>query len=61
VNINLCGYTFLSQPSITNAGRVGLFLKEDLSYVPRNDLSISKTEFEALWIDIEKYNLWCFI
>ena len=53
VNINLYGYTFLSQPSITNAGGVGLFVKEDLSYVPRNDLSISKTEFEALWIDIE--------
>jgi hypothetical protein len=28
-------------------------VKEDLSYVPRNDLGISKTEFEALWIDIE--------
>ena len=55
-NIGLYGYRFLSQPSLSNAGGVGLFVKKDLNLVVRNELSVSNCEFEALWVDIELSN-----
>ena len=55
-NIDLYGYRFLSQPSLSNAGGVGLFAKKDLNLVVRNVLSVSNCEFEALWVDIELSN-----
>ena len=32
-NVDIPGYTFVSQPSLSNAGGVGLFLKNDLKYI----------------------------
>ena len=46
------GYTFVSQPSLSNAGGVGLFLKNYLKYTIRNDLSTSQNDCETLWIDL---------
>ena len=52
-NISLPGYDFLSQPTLTNAGGVGVYVNANLKYSLRQDLCISKEEFEALWIEIE--------
>ena len=32
LNINIPGYNFLSQPSLSNAGGVGVFVKNGISY-----------------------------
>ena len=39
LNINITGYNFLSQPSYTNAGGVGFYIKNNLGYIHRSDLS----------------------
>lgn len=33
LNTNLPGYCFLSQPSMPNAGGVGFYIKDNLSYI----------------------------
>ena len=35
------GYSFLSQPSLSNAGGVGFFVSDQLSFRVKNDLSVS--------------------
>ena len=39
LNINITAYSFLSQPSYTNAGDVGFYIKNNLGYIHRSDLS----------------------
>lgn len=51
-NINIPGYDFISQPSLSNAGGVGFYIKNDLNYIIRPDLTTSVMDFEALWIEI---------
>ena len=51
-NVDIPGYTFVSQPSYSNAGGLGLFVKNDLKYTIRNDLSTSENDFETLWDDL---------
>ena len=53
LNLNIPGYNFVSQPSHSNAGGVGFFIKDNLKYTIREDLSISEKLYEALWIEIE--------
>ena len=58
VNINLTGYNFFSQPSGTNdvggGGGVGCYVKDNLVYTNRSDLSAQKqNDFESLWIEIQ--------
>ena len=36
LNINIPGYNFLSQPSLSNAGGVGVFVKNGTSYSYRD-------------------------
>ena len=56
-NISLRGYTFLSNPSLTNAGGVGLYVKNNLNFNLREDLnSINTVEFESIWIEVEMNN-----
>ena len=62
INCNLPGYKFISQPSYSNSGGVGFFIKDNLKFRIRNDLTASKDEFEAIWIEIEgnnKQNMTC--
>ena len=47
------GYSFLSQPSLSNAGGVGFFVSDPLSFHVRNDLSVSTVDYECLWINIQ--------
>ena len=49
VNTCLSNDDFVSQPTLSNAGGVGFFIKADLNYSKREDLSQSQSEFESLW------------
>lgn len=51
-NTDIPGYTFFSQPSLSNAGGVGFFVSDHLSFIMRADLSVSTVDYEALWIEI---------
>ena len=53
LNINTPGYNFLSQPSLSNAGGVEVFVKNGISYSCREDLSSVKEAYESLWIEIQ--------
>ena len=53
LNINIPGYNFLSQPSLSNAGGVGAFVKNGISYSCREYLSSVKEGYESLWIEIQ--------
>ena len=52
-NIQLNGYEFLHQPSITNAGGVAFFIKNNSNFKIRNELKASEKDFEALWIEMD--------
>ena len=52
-NTKLSGYNFISQPSLSIAGGVGIFIQETFQATIRDDLTITKEEFEALWIEID--------
>ena len=61
-NIYLPGYRFLFQPSLSNAGRTGIFVQDHLKVSIRSDLTKSVSSFEALWIEVINYarsNLLC--
>ena len=46
------GYEFISQPTLTNAGGVGLYIKHDMNFTIREDLNIVTPQYESLWIEI---------
>ena len=45
-------FPFISQPSLSNAGGVGFYIKENLTFTVLSELSVTKVDFEALWIEI---------
>ncbi len=51
-NIDIPGYHFISQPSNSNAGGVGFYIKNGFRAKIREDLSSQTDEYEALWIEI---------
>ena len=52
INTGIPGYTFLSQPSMSNAGGVGFFIQNKLKFIKRDEVSITTNDFEALWIEL---------
>ena len=52
-NYTIPGYNFFSQPSLSNAGGVGIFISKTISCSLRSDISDSQIDFESLWIEIE--------
>ena len=50
--VNLPGYDFISQPTITAAGGVAFYIKKGFKYPLRKELSTSLIDYEALWIEI---------
>ena len=52
ININIDGYYFISQPSLSNAGGVGLYVKQNMSYTKLENLTTSTSDFEGLWIEL---------
>ena len=63
LNINITGYSFLYQPSYTNAGGVGFYIKNNLGCIHRSDLSAQvQNDYESPWIEIQNdtgYNTIC--
>ena len=57
-NYRIPGCEFFSQPSQSNAGGVGIFVSKNISCSQRSDISVSQTDFESLWIEIE-FELQC--
>ena len=51
-NLDLPGYDFISQPSLSNAGGVGFYVKNNLTYSILSNLTTTESDFEALWIKI---------
>ena len=52
-NIDIKNYNFLNTDSSTNAGGVGLYLKDTITYRLRNDLRFHLDNCEDLWIEIK--------
>lgn len=47
---------------MSNAGGVGFCIKNNLSYIKRDDFCTSNPEFESIWIEIEvphQHNIVC--
>ena len=55
-NFNFDGYDFVHEPSLTNAGGVGFFVENNLTYIIRNDLNNSSIHSEMLWIEVSRPN-----
>ena len=62
VNTSIAGFDFISQPTLSEAGGVGFYIRNNLSYTKRDEFCCSKPEFESLWIEIEtphQHNIVC--
>ena len=61
-NANIPGYTFISQPSLSNAGGTAFYVDETLQCNKRSDISKSTIDYESLWVEISSsmnHNLIC--
>ena len=61
-NIDLPGYTFVSQNTLSNAGGVGFYVRNDLTFTVLAELSCTTADYEALWIEIQNshgHNIIC--
>lgn len=52
-NTSIPSYDFISQPSLQNAGGVGFYVKNDIIYHTRDDLTSTTEDYESLWIEID--------
>ena len=50
-NINLAGYNVHSQPTKSSNGGVAMYVRSSLNYKVREDLSVTKVEFEIICIE----------
>ena len=50
--VNLPGYDFISQPSITAGGGVAFYIKKSFKYIFRKEISTSVIDHEAFWVEI---------
>ena len=55
-NINIPEYTFISEPSHSNAGGVAFYINDNLKYIIKSNYTKSTYDFEALWIEIDFAN-----
>ena len=53
-NTSIPGYTFFSQPSVQEAGGVGLYIRDDSEFHLRDDLCVSTDDYECIWIEIHR-------
>ena len=62
LSTDIRGYQFLSQPTLSEAGGVGFFINNNLSFIHRTELCCSEQEFESLFVEIEvphQHNIVC--
>ena len=55
LNTNLSRYNFVSQPTFSNAGGVGLDVRENLKYILRHDISLSDENFQGLYPGCQRF------
>ena len=46
-NVNLAGYDFYSQPTMSAAGGVALYVKSKLNYLIREELDVTENEAQT--------------
>ena len=51
-NVNITGYDLISKPTLSNAGGVVFYVKNNHRYNIRPDFTLSTPDVEALWIEI---------
>ena len=51
--IQIAGYEFVSKPSLSNAGGVAFYIKKNLNFKIKDEISVTDSDFESLWIEIE--------
>ena len=52
INISMHNYSFISQPTWSNAGGVAFYIKKNISLHTRNDFTITTNDFELLSVEI---------
>lgn len=52
-NTDLPGYSFISQPTYSNAGGVGFYVSNNLNYTNLPHFTKATEDFEALWIEVQ--------
>ena len=61
-NVNLTGYDSYSQPSMSAASGVALYVNSILNYLIKEELNVTENEFERIWIEVkssESLNILC--
>ena len=61
INTDLPGYTFISQPTMSNGG-VGFYIRNEFSFVKRSEFSQTESEFESLFVEFDiphQHNIIC--
>ena len=56
VNVDIIGYNFIHCASITKAGGVGFYVKQNLSYKQKFDININLNFVENMWIEVKTNN-----
>ena len=56
-NIDHPGYHFVSQPTLSDWGGVGFYIKNSLRYKIRPELSAATEDYESLWIEVQNLML----
>ena len=56
VNVDITGYDFIHCASITKAGGVGFYVKQNLSYKQKSDININLNFVENMWIEVKTNN-----
>ena len=56
-NISIPGYEFISKASKTNAGGVGMYIKDTLKFIKRPDLEITMDGVETCFIELPRIKL----
>ena len=52
MNIDLPGYQFVCQPTLSDWGGVACYFKDNLQFKVRSDLSFKTEDYESLWIEV---------
>ena len=52
MNIDLPGYQFEPQPTLSDWGGVAFYIKDNLQFKVRSDLSSKTEDYESLWIEV---------
>ena len=52
IKISIPGYQFISQPTISNAGGVGFYVRDNIEFHSRDDLGSTTEDYDCLWFEV---------